>query len=51
MTSFAPSHGEDLSKLKRILARLEPVEREALTRFYVLEHGHRPYYSRAWNKR
>jgi len=38
MTSFAPSHDEDLSKLKKILARLEPVEREALTWFYVLEH-------------
>jgi len=38
MTSFAPSHDEDLSKLKKILARLEPVEREALTRCYVLEH-------------
>jgi hypothetical protein len=38
MTSFAPSHDEELAKLKKILARLEPGELEALTRFYVLEH-------------
>jgi DNA-directed RNA polymerase specialized sigma24 family protein len=38
MTSFGPSQDEDLAKLKKILARLEPVEREALTRFYVLGH-------------
>jgi DNA-directed RNA polymerase specialized sigma24 family protein len=38
MTGFASSHEEDLAKLQKILARLEPGEREALTRFYLLEH-------------
>jgi DNA-directed RNA polymerase specialized sigma24 family protein len=38
MTGFAPLHDEDLVKLKKILARLKPAEREALTRFYLLEH-------------
>jgi len=38
MTDFASSPDEDLAKLKKILARLEPGEREALTRFYLMEH-------------
>jgi hypothetical protein len=38
MTDFGSSHDEDLAKLKKILARLEPGEREALTRFYLMEH-------------
>ena len=38
MTGLASSRSEDLEKLKKILARLEPSEREALTRFYLLDH-------------
>jgi DNA-directed RNA polymerase specialized sigma24 family protein len=37
MTCFASTQDGNLGKLKKILARLAPVEREALARFYLLD--------------